>query len=64
MALGMKWELGSQEYHQLIMLGSYNLHTHFEFLLETINALLQIKDVKRRSLANIISSKRIPRELI
>ena len=26
------------------MLGSYNLHTHFEFLLETINVILQTSE--------------------
>ena len=41
MVWAMKREVGLQEYHHLIMLASYNLHTRFEFLLETINAILQ-----------------------
>ena len=42
MVSAMKREVALQECHHLIMLSSYNLHTHFEFLLEAINASLQI----------------------
>ena len=34
----MKWELGSQKCHHLIMLVPYNLHIRLEILLESINS--------------------------